>query len=466
MRLKRELEPRTQCRYRQNVSQHKESRLRKVASFIGRQLRTHADSLFSIAIRITGIGFGFLITLFIGRMLGAEAIGQYGIITQTGLFLSLLCVGGLDLSIVRSFSEAQAARKTPSLQSFAKLSVIVALVMIGAIIILIAFEQLILSTLLDGTAAPNSVSFIIIILIARGSTRLTSAFLRSQRDYIVSQIIETSFIPLVVILLIIFGVVETLEQILFATAAAGVVAGLAGVVRSLKRTSNAGDAFRVPLRPLIIRAVPLWGVSVSKNLSDWYSLAVAAAVLSLFDAGIFRVSMQIASALPLITVGIFAVYAPKFGTAHSQSDYARVASLAKTASILGIALGVPAGFLGILFAEPLLRLFGPEFSGNPLVLQILVVGQVLYVCTGPSGLVLAMTGNEKINLLFTIISLCALIVSLPLAAETFGIEGLVGAMSTILILRNIASYIAVRKLVGISILAGRYTSVANSPSLP
>ena len=59
---------------------------------------------------------------------------------------------------------------------------------------------------------------------------------------------------------------------------------------------------------------------MAKNLGDWYSFAIVAGLLSIYDAGIFRVATQIASAFPVVTIGIFSAYAPKFGIAHSQPN--------------------------------------------------------------------------------------------------------------------------------------------------
>jgi len=245
------------------------------------------------------------------------------------------------------------------------------------------------------------------------------------------------------------------------TVAGGFFAALVGTFWSFAKTSSSSDAVDIPMRPLVKRAVPLWGVAVSKNMSDWYSLAVVAAVLSLYETGIFRVAMQIASALPVITVGLFSVFASKFSVAHTRNDFPEIARLARSATVLSIVLVVPPGLFAIVFAEPILGIVGPEFANEQRILQVLLIGQILYVCTGPSGLVLAMTGNEKVNLVLTVASLVALLVLLPLAAEHVGLMGLVLVMSAILVIRNIASLLAVRRLTGVSILTGRYHPLRN-----
>ncbi|WP_394269982.1 lipopolysaccharide biosynthesis protein [Qipengyuania sp.] len=421
---------------------------------------THVDSLASIAIRIGGVGLGFVITLFLGKELGPEAVGQYGIITQTGMFLSMLCVGGLDLSVVRSFSEARASKRLPALNSFINVIGLLCGLLGIVMVLMFALANIIRAELLENSAIPLAIVFLSAITIARSFTRLTGSYLRSQAFYIFGNVVEILIIPVIVVMLILARITETLSSVLMATALAGLFASLVGVGVSLTRTSRSPEAMAIPMRPLIKRAVPLWGVAVSKNLSDWYSLAVVASVLSLYEAGIFRVAMQVASALPVITLGIFSVFSAKFGMAHTRGDFAEVARLARSATALSVLLVVPVGILCTIFARPLLQVFGPEFNDEFIVLQVLILGQILYVCTGPSGLVLAMTGNERINLLFTVVSLAALLVLLPLTARYVGLLGMVIVMSVILVIRNLASLAAVRRLTGVNILTGKYHPAA------
>ena len=419
-------------------------------------VRNHLDSLISIAIRVAGVGLGFVVTFFIGRTMGPEANGQYGIITQTGMFLSIVCVGGIDLSVVRSFSAATAHGVLPSRHSLTRLfGYGLALIVVLCVAILI-LHDVVTEQLLDNSAVPGALLFLCAILFSRAATRLTSSILRSQKVYIFGQVVEVLIIPGIIIAGMILGVTRTLYEILASTAIAGLIAAAIGVAASYRKTSAAPGALDIAMRPLLKRAGPLWGVAVSKNLSDWYSLAVVAATLSLYDAGVFRVAMQVATALPIITIGIFSVFSPQIGAAHAREDYATIARLARSATLLSTVLVIPCGVLVLLLAPQALAFIGPEFREGSTVLQVLIIGQICYVCTGPSGLVLAMTGNERINLMLTIVSLVALLVGLPLAAQYSGLLAMVITMSVILVLRNIASLVAVRRLTGVSIMTGRY----------
>ena len=70
----------------------------EMIKFALQSCRNHSDAVLSIGIGASSVALGFLLTRVIGRVLGTEAVGRYGILTQTGMFLAILCVGGLDLS--------------------------------------------------------------------------------------------------------------------------------------------------------------------------------------------------------------------------------------------------------------------------------------------------------------------------------------------------------------------------------
>src|SRR5258705_7595800 len=85
---------------------------------VGNALWAHRQSLASLTMRAAGVLAGFVVTVLIGRWFGPRANGQYAIVTQTAMFLSIVAVGGLDLAVGREFSRTQAAGKKPGLRTF------------------------------------------------------------------------------------------------------------------------------------------------------------------------------------------------------------------------------------------------------------------------------------------------------------------------------------------------------------
>lgn len=438
-----------------NGANAKQMTRRLTASLI-RYLRFHFQSILSIGLRGLGVVLGFVITWFVGNQLGAAANGYYALITQTAMFLSIVAVGGIDIAILRDFSAATAYGVPPARRSFLRVCMISLALVVVLIALIVPAVPHVLQGLQEGDAPRGALVLLATLLAARAITRVTSAFLRSQRAYVLGQVIEVAVIPAIVVAAILAQLAPSLDAILLWTAAGGIAASAVGIVACLRQTNTAPNAYHVPIRGLMKAAWPLWGVAVSRNLGDWYGLAVVAAMLSVNDAGIFRVAMQIGAALAIISVGILSVFAPQIGAAHAKRDYPAIARLTRSSAMLSTVVVLPVAAASLIFAEEILGFIGPEFRSGALLVQIIVLGQALFVCTGTSGITLALTGHEKVNLALTLGSMGTLAVLVPLAALYGGLNWVGAAIAVVMVGRNIGSMIATRQLLGIAILTGRY----------
>ena len=208
------------------------------------------------------------------------------------------------------------------------------------------------------------------------------------------------------------------------------------------------------MRDLMSSALPLWGVAIALNVADWYGLAVAAHLLGIADAGLFRVASQVGGALTIVGLGLFSVYSPQIGAAHAKDDRREIAMLTRTATRLSVVFVLPAAAVLVVAAEPILALFGPAFVPAANALRVFTIGQAVYAMTGPAGITLAMTGHERVNFAITVTGTLALFVMAPVGAYFGGLTGLSAGLVIALVGRNIASLIAVDRLLGINVATG------------
>jgi O-antigen/teichoic acid export membrane protein len=423
-------------------------------SFLIRWVRAHIHSLISLAVRAVAVLLGFVVTFLIGHNYGPEANGHYALITQSGMLLSVIAVGGIDMAVVRKLSEA-VAKKIP-VERATLLKLVAYSLGFAALLstILALSSHWALPVLFKGEPPRDALLLIILILFARALTRLMSSILRSQKAYTWGQLVEALFIPLIVVVAILVAPHMTVDTILWVTAIGGLATGAVALISSLPYTASGGDTLHVPMADVLKVALPLWGVAIFLNISEWYSLASASAVLGVHEAGLYRVAIQVASALGIVTMGLFSVYSPQISAANAGSNKREVAALARSATRLSLLFSLPVALAIFIFAPEILNVIGPEFAEAAPVLRIVIVGQAVYTATGPSGLVLAMTGHEKINFWLTMSSTAALLVSAPLAAYFAGLVGISIAVAVVTIARNLGSFYAVWKKEGINVMTG------------
>ncbi|MEO6091801.1 MAG: hypothetical protein ABIT04_03960 [Novosphingobium sp.] len=410
----------------------------------------------SIAIRAASVLAGFLITYYIGHNFGPLANGQYALLTQTAMFLSILAVGGMDMAVVRHFS-ATLAFKVPLSRSSLRRALGYSLAAAALIVAFLGFtHSYILQLLFSTYMPPHGVMILATLLGVRTTTRLTAAVLRSQGRHLVAQTVEVFSIPGFVTLLLLLGVIESLEEVLYATAAIGVLTAAFAVLHSFLFTSSSKNALDVPLSALFRTSLPLWLTAIALNLADWYSLATAAATLGVYDAGLFRVAFQIGTAMSFSAMGILNVFTAQISAAMAVHDVDRVARLAR--SVTGLTMGLLLPIVVLLFvgAETLLGFIGPEFRAAAPLLEIFLVGQLVFMAAAPAGLILAMSGHERLNLAISASVTAGLLVLAPLAAHYYGLFGLAVLTACVPVCGSIANVVAVWRLQKINIITGRY----------
>jgi O-antigen/teichoic acid export membrane protein len=419
-------------------------------------LRLHFASLASVMIRGLSVLAGFVVTFFIGRLFGPLATGQYALVTQTGMFLSIVAVGGMDMAVVRRFSATMVRNVRISRASMLK----AVGYSIGAGLLIVAVMAVgghpLFARLFGSDLPAHAVTLTCLVLMARATLRVTAAVLRSQNAHIFAQSFEVLVIPTMVALLLALHVLGSLQAILWATALTGLAAAAVALFRAFRYTDVHPDALQVPMKDMFRTSLPLWLTGIALNIADWYGLATAASVLGVYEAGLFRIAFQIAGALSFVAMGLYNVFTARISAALEAGDIYHVARLSRAATRLGLLITLPPVVLVLLFAHPMLQFIGPEFAHSAPLLRLMLIGQAIYVATGPAGLVLAMTGHERLNFLISASVTGGLLFVAPLATYMFGLPGLAVSMAAVPVIGNLANFFTVLRLERINIITGVY----------
>lgn len=431
------------------------TKLRAFAAFVWAQIVANIEAIMSLGVRAASVAVGFVVTYQIGHKLGAEATGQFALVTQTALFLAIVGLLGLDISVVRHFARAMAEGRRLAFVSLLRVVTICILLMVLISLLIWAGGEQVWIWLFSDSIPNEYILVLGVLLIGRAGTRLFGALLRSQHMFTLGQMVPSLIIPLFTAAALATGLVSTIGGALWAAAIGGLVALAIGAGASFSRAGFGSEATHISMKAVLISAMPLWGVGVAQNLADWYGLAVATHVLSVAETGLFRVAAQIAAVLQIATMALFSVYSAKISTAFHSGDRKAVAGIAAGAVRFSTLLAVPVGAGLILCGPFILGQIGPEFADAYPALVILVIGQIAICVTGPCGLILAMSGHEMSNLRITLVSTVFLLIALPLATMAFELKGLCACVSLAVVGRNLVAYWIVLKREGIEVWSGK-----------
>lgn len=174
-----------------------------------------------------------------------------------------------------------------------------------------------------------------------------------------------------------------------------------------------------------LRATLLTGITI---INLWVDRLMIGALASTTEVGIYQAASQLAMVPNMILASVmiaFEVAAARYYAAGDmQSLWSSYQSLARWSGHLLLPI------LALLIVAPglvIALLFGRAYADAGLSLAILSFGQFLRAASGPVGVLLAMTGHERLALRISVASLVANVGLNAVLIPAFGIEGAAAA---------------------------------------
>lgn len=163
------------------------------------------------------------------------------------------------------------------------------------------------------------------------------------------------------------------------------------------------------------------------------------------DLSIMAVSLKVTTLLGFIIISINKVMAPRIAETYRHCGSKELQSIITKSSRVMWLLCLPAIAFLFLFSQDVLGIIDKSYEENYEVLVILIIGQLVNVLTGNVGLLLSMTGYEKVQ---RNILAYSLVVTLVLGIFLVPVMGPLGAaitVSTNTVIVNLSSYFYVLK---------------------
>lgn len=141
-------------------------------------------------------------------------------------------------------------------------------------------------------------------------------------------------------------------------------------------------------------ALPLMFLDGSSVILSQTDTLMLGTMLGAKAVGIYSAALKTSLWVHFILTAVNAIFAPIIASLHAQGDRQGLQQLVSTIArwmfypALAIAIGL------IIFAVPVLQLFGTEFTAARGALIVLILGQLVNVGAGSVGYLLMMTGNQ------------------------------------------------------------------------
>lgn len=168
------------------------------------------------------------------------------------------------------------------------------------------------------------------------------------------------------------------------------------------------------------------------------------------EVAVYGASYRLVAMVAIPLVMLNAVLAPLISDLHTRGERLRLEQLLQgTAALIGLSAALGLALIVLLGGDLLTLLYGPGFRAGAWPLTLLCLAQLINAVSGPSGIVMMMTGHNLA--LLVIVAACAVLelVLLVLLIPAQGMQGSALAHGITLTVLSLALLLASRRLAGV-----------------
>lgn len=382
-----------------------------------------------LSVRTAGLFAGYLFTYIITTNYGASVYGLIALCFSLFLFCGIFGRLGLDINLVRYYSEEENL-KDPGL--FYKVLIKSFLVSSAfATILYLSRDVFILQLFKKPDLEPYfiwavlAIPFWSVTLVCAGLLRA-----RKQNKWFAFLNNPARFLFSLIAILILYAIEDSPINAIKAHFYGVFVLSLLAVTKSsvlLKKISfkSIQNSWK-----FIQDSFPMMMSSTVLVLLGWMDTFVLGIYSTDDQIGIYGVALKIATLGGFIFQAINSILAPKLAAFYSernQVEFERTVRFATKANFIATSLILVAI---ILLHKWLLAIFGPEFVAGSLVLVILCFGQFVTAFAGSVGVIMHMTGKQVAYQYIVLIALILNIILNFTLTPKYGITG--AAIATVL----------------------------------
>ena len=344
---------------------------------------------------------GYVFKVSLDRVLGANALGLYALGMTIIGFLGIVNVLGLPDAALRFVAQYAAEEKFDALRS---------LLWNGAWILL-ASNLLFAAILLTGGRwiairfyhSPELIRYLPLfaaIMIAGVLNsffgKVVAGYKEVSRRTVVTRFISTPVTMAIAILLIAFHYGlrgYLLAQIISAVIVLALLVSMAW--HFTPAPARSWDGQKLPLQPEI------WSFSAamfSVGLMDFVLSQADRVALGYYrgarEVGIYSVAAALVAYEAIILQSVNQIFAPVIADLHTRGERVLLGRMFQTLTKWMLGLTCPLAFVMIIFAQPIMRIFGRDFAVAWPILIIGTCGQLVNCGVGSVGFLLLMSGNQ------------------------------------------------------------------------
>jgi O-antigen/teichoic acid export membrane protein len=345
---------------------------------------------------------GYFFKIYLARSLGAEALGVYALgMTVVGL-AGVVAAAGLPQAASRFVAVYSATGESRKLGRFlwSALTVLLAANLLVGILVLL-LQSWIAQRLYHTPALASYLRFFVVIMVSGALTAFLGQALAGYKD-VARRTIITSFIGqsltmafTIALLTLGFGFKGYLIAQIVSALVVLVLMGRA-VWQLTPQPARAPSVGRPLLeREIVSFSMVLFAVQGLEFLTTQSDKVMLGIFLNAREVGIYSIATALVAFVSIFLQSTNQIFAPTIAELHASRQNELLLSLYQTLTKWVLGFTMPLAFVIMIFARPLMEIFGREFGEGWPVLVIATLGQLVNCGVGSVGQLLLMSGQQQ-----------------------------------------------------------------------
>jgi O-antigen/teichoic acid export membrane protein len=399
---------------------------------------------------------GYLVKIYVARVLGASQLGLYALGMTLVSLTQLVGMLGLQGTTARYVAVYNGVGKFDQLRGFLtrSLGVIISLNLALSVGLVFGGDWIARNIYHTHDLGPYIPLFAVLAFLGALSA-FYGQVLAGFKD-VAKRTVITNFIgsPLMIVLTVVLLALGTgMWGYLTAQVVNSVVVVALLLAVAWKLTPAPARLSFAPLPPLdpevLSFAAAAFGMSALDFLVTQADKILLGVYLNPRVVGIYVLASTLAAFIPIVLQSVNQIFAPVIADLHTQGRIDVLQRLFQTLTKWVLGLTLPLAFVVIAFARQMMGIFGTDFESGWPVLVIGAIGQLVNCGVGSVGYILLMSGNQRrlmrVQLFMAGISVLVNITLIPV----LGIVGAVLAASIVNVGGNLWNLHEVRKALNI-----------------
>lgn len=400
-------------------------------------------------------GYGFKV--YVARVLGADALGLYAMGMSVIALGTTVATLGLPPTAARFVAvyATEGADRVVRLVRWMGIAVVTAAVV--AAFGVVGTRRWIANVLYDEPSLEPYLLLFAVLVPLQSVSFLLSQTLRGLQE-VARGVVVTNLVQLTVKIATTVGLVA-LGWALWGYVAAEVVAGVTAtlllgstVVRRLRlrrvqepfQAAAQKAASRVD-REILVYARSMFGMAALGFLTGSADKVLLGFFLEAADVGVYSVVLTTGAFLPVVLSSVNSIFGPVIAELHAVGNTELLQRLFRTLAKWTAVLTWPLLAIVVVFSPELMAIFGASFERGWVALVIVAAGQFINVAVGSVGMMLLMSGRQRVVLRTQVFVAVTTVVLYLVLIPLLGIAGAALGYAAGLVLGNVVNLAYVRR---------------------